>query len=61
MDKTPSNVYSDFEWIHQHETEVLEKYDECSILVFREQVIGVGAIYSAMLENAETNLPPFGG
>lgn len=58
--QTPANVYSDFEWIHQHEKELLEQYGECSIIVYQQKVIGVGATYQAALENAEENLPPDG-
>jgi tetrahydromethanopterin S-methyltransferase subunit H len=56
--QTPDNVYSDFDWIRRHERELLEKYGECSIIVYKQQVIGVGATYAVALENAEQNLPP---
>lgn len=56
--QTPPNVYSDFDWIRRHEKELLAQYGECSIIVYEEQVIGVGPTYKAALENAEQNLPP---
>ena len=55
--ETPSNVFSDFDWIHLHEHELLEKYGECSIIVYQQQVLGVGETYEDALENAERNLP----
>jgi len=55
--QTPSNIYSDFDWIRRHEQELLEKYGECSIIVFQQKVIGVGPSYAAALEDAERNLP----
>ena len=55
--ETPRNVFSDFDWIHLHEKELLEKYGECSIIVYKEQVLGVGATYDEALANAEQNLP----
>jgi tetrahydromethanopterin S-methyltransferase subunit H len=55
--QTPPNFYSDFEWIRQNETQLLEAYGECSIIVYQQQVIGVGDNYAAALEDAERNLP----
>jgi hypothetical protein len=55
---TPPNIYSDFQWVGQHETELLEKYGECSIIVYKEQVIGTGKTYDEAVEDAERNLPP---
>jgi hypothetical protein len=56
--QTPPNVYSDFDWVHRHEKELLEKYGECSIIVYQQQVLGTGPTYAAALEDAERNLPP---
>jgi hypothetical protein len=36
----------------------LEKYGECSIIVYKEQVLGTGETYAAALEDAERSLPP---
>jgi hypothetical protein len=55
--ETPKNIFGDFEWIHLHRQELLEKYGECSIIVYNKQVIGVGKTYEAAVENAEQNLP----
>ncbi len=55
--QTPSNIYSDFDWVRRHEKQLLEKYGECSILVYNQQVIGTGSTYQAAIENAEQNLP----
>ncbi len=59
--QTPPNTYTDFDWIRRHEQELLEKYGECSIIVYQQQVIGVGATYAAALEDAEKNLAPTTG
>lgn len=56
--ETPPNVFSDFDWIHLHEKELLEKYGECSIIVYKEQVLGVGSTYDEAVQDAEHNLPP---
>ena len=53
-----SNVPTDYDWIHYHRDELLKKYGECSIIVYKEQVIGVGDSYKVALEDAERNLPP---
>ena len=57
-EKTPPNIFTDHDWVRRHEKELLEKYGECSILVFKEQVIGVGNSFQESLEDAERNLPP---
>jgi hypothetical protein len=54
----PPNVFSDFEWARQNRQALLEKYGECSILVYNQKVIGVGPTYKDALENAEQNLAP---
>lgn len=53
----PANTSSDFDWVHAHETELLEKYGEAMILVYQQRVIGVGQTYQEMVEDAERNLP----
>lgn len=58
LGQTPPNVYDDFDWIRQHESELFEQYGECSIIVYEHKVIGVGATYVEALDNAEQNLPP---
>ena len=55
--QTPTNVFSDFDWIFDNKQQLLEKYGECSIIVYEKKVIGVGNSYREALENAETNLP----
>jgi hypothetical protein len=57
LGQTPPNVYSDFDWIRRHEKQLLDKYGECSIIVYNEQVLGTGPNYRAALEDAEQNLP----
>jgi hypothetical protein len=56
--ETPKNIFGDFEWVHHHKQELLEKYGERSIIVYKEQVIGVGDTYEAAVEDAEHNLAP---
>lgn len=56
--ETPPNVFGDFRWVREHERELLEKYGECSIIVYQQKVIGVGKSYDAAVEDAERNLPP---
>lgn len=56
--ETPLNVHSDFDWIRRHEKDLLAEYGEMSIIVYREQVLGVGTTYEEALADAERNLPP---
>jgi len=55
--ETPPNVFSDFDWIRRHEKELLEQYGERSILVYQQQVIGVGNTYAESVDDAERHLP----
>jgi hypothetical protein len=56
--ETPKNVFSDFDWIRRNEKELLEKYGECSIIVYNQQVIGIGIgkTYEEAIESAKQNL-----
>jgi hypothetical protein len=54
---TPPNIFTDFDWVRRNEKALLAQYGECSITVYREQVIGIGPTYNEALEDAERNLP----
>lgn len=56
--ETPGNIYSDYDWIKQHEEALLEKYGEQYIVVFECQIVGVGSTRQQALENAEQLLAP---
>ena len=43
--------------MRRNEKSLLAQYGECSIIVYRQKVIGVGATYDAAVEDAEHNLP----
>lgn len=51
------NTFPDFNWIREHEDELLEKYGERVILVFNQQVLGVGDTIQEAALDAERNLP----
>ena len=55
--ETPPNIFTDFDWVRRNEKTLLEQYGECSIIVYREKVIGVGATYDEALVDAERRLP----
>jgi|GEM_PF-1197401 len=59
--ETPPNVFSDFAWVREHQKELLAQYGECSIIVYRERVIGSGLTYENALADAERNLPTESG
>ena len=59
--ETPKNVFTDFDWVRRHEKELLDEYGECSIIVYQDQVIGVGATYDEALADAEVRLPKDSG
>jgi hypothetical protein len=55
---TPSYVYTDRDWVLKHRQELLQKFGECHIVAYHEQVLGYGATYDEAIENAAHNLPP---
>jgi hypothetical protein len=55
--ETPANIFTDFDWIRQHEEELIAKYGERSIIVYQQQVLGVGNTYDEAFADAERNLP----
>src|SRR4051794_14824355 len=57
--QTPPNVFNDFDWIHRHQKVLLENYGERSIIVYKQEVIGVGSTYEEELQDAEQNLSTF--
>jgi len=56
--ETPKNVFTDFDWVRRHEKELLEKYGEVSVIVYKEEVLGVGETYEEAVADAEAKLPP---
>lgn len=50
------NTWSDFKWVHDHEDELLQRYGECVLLVYQEQVIGKGSTIEIALAEAEQTL-----
>ncbi len=57
-EKTPSNIFSDHDWVRRNEKVLLDQYGEQCIVVYNETVLGVGDTYEAAVEDAEKNLPP---
>lgn len=60
-EKSPSNTFTDFDWIRHHEVELLERYGERFIIVYNQHVIGVGYTYHEALQDADEKLPPDSG
>lgn len=51
------NTWGDFNWVHEHEKELLDQYGECVILVYQQRVIGKGETIEEALTQAEDNAP----
>jgi hypothetical protein len=56
-EKLPENIFSDFEWLGEHRVDLYEKYGEAVLVVYQQQILGVGKSRAEALENAEANLP----
>ena len=52
------NTWADFDWVHDHEAELLQRYGECVLLVHNQQVIGNGNTIEEAIAQAEQNMPP---
>ena len=59
--ETPPNFVADYEWLRANETALLKQYGETAILVYEQQVIGVGQSYQEAIAVAERNLSPDAG
>ncbi len=55
---TPPHITSDHDWVRQHESELRERYGEVYLVVYQQQVYGVGRTYQQALDDAEAHLPP---
>ncbi|GIK67485.1 MAG: hypothetical protein BroJett018_52790 [Chloroflexota bacterium] len=55
---TPPHIFSDHEWVRQHENELRDRYGEVYVVVYQQQVYGVGRTYPQALADAEAHLPP---
>jgi hypothetical protein len=54
---TPAHLFSDFIWLQTQESRLLADYGECSIIVYQQQVLGVGRTVEESLADAEAHLP----
>jgi hypothetical protein len=52
------NVFSDFAWVREHRSELLEKYGECIVLVYEKNVVGIGQTIAEAIQDAEQKLAP---
>jgi len=56
--QVPPNTWADFRWAHEHEAALLAEFGERIVLIYQEQVIGVGDSIDEAAAVAESNLPP---
>ncbi|MBC7871165.1 MAG: hypothetical protein H7Y09_10040 [Chitinophagaceae bacterium] len=54
--QTPQNVFNDFDWVRQNRKDLLQKYGECFIIVYKQAVIGTGTTYDEAVLDAENRL-----
>jgi hypothetical protein len=53
----PENIFPDFAWAGEQRVSLYEKYGDAVVVVYKQEVIGVGKSYAEALSNAEENLP----
>lgn len=56
--EVPPNTWDDFKWAGLHRQELFEQYGSCMLLIYNQQVIGVGQTYHELVADAESKLPP---
>lgn len=54
----PPNVFADLNWALDHHDELLEQYGEAILIIYKEQVLGVGDSVDGALQDAIEHLPP---
>jgi hypothetical protein len=57
-DPTPPNIFTDHDWIRDHQEALIAQYGECFMIVYHEQILGTGATRAEALANAEGNVLP---
>lgn len=57
QDEPHPNTWSDFTWVRENTTELLEKYGERVIAVFEKEVVGVGDTWLEAKQDADGRLP----
>ena len=55
------NTWSDFAWAGLHREELFDQYGDCILLIYNQQVIGVGQTFDEVIADAESKLPPDAG
>jgi hypothetical protein len=56
-ERSPQHIFTDHDWVREHEAELISQYGECYVIVFHEVVLGTGKTRQEAIESAETNLP----
>lgn len=54
---TPARYFTDYDWIRTRHNQLLTEYGEKYLIVYNEQIIGIGETKERALMEAETNLP----
>ena len=57
-EQTPVNIFSDHDWVRAHHDDLLARYGERFVVVYREEVLGIGETYQDAVSDAAGNLPP---
>jgi hypothetical protein len=52
------NSWDDFRWAGSHRQELYDQYGSCILLIYNQQVIGVGKTYDEVVADAESKLSP---
>jgi hypothetical protein len=54
---TPKHIFTDHDWVREHQEELVDQYGECYMVVYHEKALGVGKTRDEAVQNAELALP----
>jgi hypothetical protein len=52
----PANIFPDFQWFREHRLELFKKHGSCVVVIYKQEIIGMGKTSKEALANAEAHL-----
>ena len=56
----PANIFPDLNWISDNRLELYKKHGNCIVVVYQQEIIGLGKTRAEALNDAETHLSETG-
>jgi hypothetical protein len=52
----PANIFPDFQWFRENRLELFKKYGSCVVVIYKQEIIGMGKTSKEALADAESRL-----